>query len=81
MVFEYVLKSLKENRLYIGMAENVERRLQEHNSGKTKSTKGYRPWELVAFEEHPDREAARSREKYLKSGSGREYIKSKYLHK
>ena len=42
MYFVYVLKSENNWRFYVGMTENIERRLTEHNSGKTKSTKGYR---------------------------------------
>lgn len=57
------------------MTSNVNNRLEEHNSGKTKSTKGYRPWILVFYEEYLTRQEAREREKYLKSGVGREYVK------
>ena len=57
------------------MTENVQRRFIEHNAGKTKSTKGFRPWILVFTEEFDSRELARNREKYLKSGIGKELIK------
>ncbi len=60
------------------MSENVEIRLNQHNSGKTKSTKGYKPWKLLFFEEFETRQEARKREKYLKSGIGKEYIKIKW---
>jgi putative endonuclease len=73
--YVYVLKSVENWRFYVGMTENVQRRLQEHNSGKTKSTKGYKPWVLVFTEEFDSRELAREREKYLKSGIGKEKIK------
>ncbi len=61
------------------MTVNVERRVKEHNSGKTKSTKGYRPWILFFYEEFEDRIQARKREKYLKSGIGKEFIKDKWF--
>ncbi|MEM9919505.1 MAG: GIY-YIG nuclease family protein [Bacteroidota bacterium] len=77
-MYVYVLKSMNNYRFYVGMTENVERRLKEHNSGKTKSTKGYRPWQLFFSEEYPNREEARQREKYLKSGVGKEYIKREW---
>ena len=80
MMYVYVLKSINNYRFYVGMTESVERRLKEHNSGKTKSTKGYRPWQLFFFEEYPNREEARQREKYLKSGVGKEYIKREWSH-
>lgn len=49
--FVYVLWSEKFSRKYVGMAENTESRLKEHNSGKTISTKAFIPWEIVYKEE------------------------------
>lgn len=73
--YTYVLYSKLHERFYTGLTQNLKRRLQEHNSGKTKSTKAYRPWELVFSESFQTRAEARNREKYLKSGVGREYIR------
>ena len=75
MWYVYVLRSKVSPRFYIGMSSDVENRLKEHNRGKTKSIKGYRPWELVFKEDYQSREEARKRELYLKTGIGREYIK------
>jgi putative endonuclease len=75
-IFVYAIKSQKDGRIYVGMAVNVEKRLFEHNSGKTKSTKGYRPWNLIFTEKCTDRLVARSREKYWKGGTGKEQLKS-----
>ncbi len=75
MHFVYVLKSSKDGRFYVGMTTNVEKRVAEHNDGRTKSTKGFIPWELFFVEKFSTRVEARSREKYLKGGSGKEYIK------
>jgi putative endonuclease len=72
----YALKSLVDNRIYVGFTSNLEKRLVEHNSGKTKSTKGYRPWVLLYSEEVVGRINARNREKYLKSGVGKEFLKT-----
>ncbi len=80
MIHVYVLKSLNNWRFYVGMTANVEKRLKEHNSGFTKSTKGYLPWDLFFFESYPSRFEARKREKYLKSGVGKEFIKEKWSH-
>ena len=74
----YVLKSAEHWRFYVGMSQNLERRLREHNNGSTKSTKGYLPWELFFYEEYKTTAEARKREKYLKSGVGKEYIKIKW---
>ncbi len=47
MYYLYILKSLKDNKLYVGTTNNLEKRLLDHNSGKVKSTKSRRPLELV----------------------------------
>jgi len=75
--FIYAIRSSKDGRIYVGMTTNVEKRLSQHNAGKTRSTKPFLPWQLFYYEEVPTRESARSREKYLKGGSGKEYLKSK----
>lgn len=77
MYFVYVLKSLKTKSLYKGQTDNLEKRLKEHNNGKVKSTKAFLPWEITYFEEFPSREDAVNREKYFKSGIGRQFLKNK----
>ena len=72
----YAIKSLLDGRIYVGLTANVSKRLIEHNSGKTKSTKGYRPWQLIYTELLPSRLEARLKEKFLKSGTGKEFLKS-----
>ena len=72
----YAIKSRKDNRIYVGMMENAEKRLNEHNRGHTKSTKGYVPWVLIFIKEVPDRNEGRKWEKYYKSGVGKEYLKT-----
>ena len=74
--FVYVLKSEISSRFYRGISKDVEKRLKEHNSGKTKSTRAYCPWKVVYVEEYTDRISAREREKFLKTGKGRDYIES-----
>ena len=78
-IYVYVIRSEKDHRFYVGMTSDVSRRLKEHNSGKARSTKAYRPWVLFFFEEYPERLSARKREKYLKSGYGRKWIKEKFI--
>ncbi|MEC4003073.1 GIY-YIG nuclease family protein [Flavobacterium sp. SUN052] len=78
--FVYVLESEIDGRLYKGQTSNIENRLKEHNSGKTRSTKGFIPWKLVYFEKFITREEAVLREKYFKTGSGREFLKI-YINK
>jgi putative endonuclease len=76
MFFVYAIKSQMDGRIYVGLTSDVSKRVNEHNSGKTKSTKGYKPWQLIYTEVLPSRLEARSREKYLKSGAGKEFLKS-----
>lgn len=76
MFYAYALISLKDSNLYIGISENPEKRLKEHNSGMSKSTKGRRPFKLIYKESLENRIEARKREKYLKSGFGREFLKT-----
>ncbi|MDP2941126.1 MAG: GIY-YIG nuclease family protein [Candidatus Omnitrophota bacterium] len=73
--FVYILRSLKDRTLYIGISQDPEKRLQEHNSGTSKYTKGHRPYKLLCKEEYCDRIVARGREKYLKTGHGRDEIR------
>ena len=75
MWYVYSLKSLKDGHLYIGMSKNPEKRLLEHNSGMTKSTKLKKPFKIIYKEECLSRDNARKKEKYLKSGFGREFLK------
>jgi putative endonuclease len=75
MWYVYVLKSLKDKNIYIGISENPEGRLLQHNKGMTRSTRLRRPFEIIYREESKSRVEARKREKYLKSGIGREFLK------
>ena len=70
----YVLRSAVNGSLYKGLTNDLDRRLKEHNAGKNKSTKPYRPWKIVYKEKFETKEEARERELYLKSGVGREYL-------
>ena len=76
MNYIYVLKSKKDLKRYIGLTNNLERRLHLHNSGKVKSTKNRRPFVLIYFEKLEERTLAAKREKFLKSGKGREFLNS-----
>jgi len=71
----YAIKSKNRNYIYVGLTSNLEERLQRHNSGREKTTRAYRPFELIYSEDQPTREEARKREKYLKSGVGKEFLK------
>ncbi len=70
----YVLLSQKDNKRYIGFSDDVARRLEEHNRGYSKATRGRGPFKIVHTEEYPTRKEARKREKFLKSGQGRKFL-------
>jgi putative endonuclease len=74
--YVYAIKSDVDGRIYVGFSLDVEKRLKQHNAGKTTSTKGYRPWKLIYTEEVAGRIAARAKEKYYKSGIGKDFLKS-----
>jgi putative endonuclease len=73
--FVYILKSLKYKQRYIGLTKDLSIRLKEHNSGFTRSTKPYIPWEVLFFEEFNSFEEARNKEKYYKTAAGRRFLK------
>ena len=75
--YVYVLKSVANGRFYKGHTNDIKKRLVEHNSGKTKSTKGYIPWQLMYYETFLTKEEAILREKFFKTGSGREFLRDK----
>ena len=66
----YILKSVKFERYNIRTSSNVEKRLKEHNTGKSKSTRPYRPWILIYIEEFSEKNQAYKREYYLKQPVG-----------
>jgi putative endonuclease len=73
--FVYVLQSLKTARWYIGYTSDLERRITEHNSGRSNWTKNKGPWKLIYNESFSDARTAKAREVYLKSGWGRKWLK------
>ncbi|MEA3279831.1 MAG: GIY-YIG nuclease family protein [Thermodesulfobacteriota bacterium] len=73
--YTYVIQSKKDGNFYTGFTSDLRKRLQEHNRGKNISTKWRIPFELIYFESCLRIEDAKQREKYLKSGIGKKYIK------
>lgn len=76
MHYIYILKSIPAKILYIGRSENLIKRIEEHNSGRTFTTKKYLPWVLVYCEGYFDIEDAKRREIVLKQ-FGRVYSQLK----
>ncbi len=77
MYYVYAIKSRLKNYLYVGLTSNLERRFNEHTNGQNKTTKPYAPFDIIHIETFDTRIEARAREKYLKSGIGKEFLKAK----
>ena len=75
MYYVYAIKSIERIYIYVGMTNNIERRLAQHNNGQNRSTKAYKPFKLIYKEIYNTSTEAREREKYLKSGIGKEFLK------
>jgi len=77
MEYVYVLTSETDGLFYTGLTSNLKRRLAKHNSGEVPSTKHRVPLRLVYYEACLSRADAAAREKYLKTGMGKRYIKNR----
>jgi putative endonuclease len=74
--FVYVLRNTGENpRFYVGLTSDMGGRLEDHNAGRCPHTARHRPWQLHVVIEFPEEKRAIRFERYLKSGSGREFAK------
>lgn len=76
MLYVYVIQNT-DKRWYTGSTTDLRKRFNEHNAKKSKYTKYRGPYKLVYYEACLNKEDARSREKYLKSGMGKRYLKSR----
>lgn len=77
MFYTYVIRSRKNGRLYTGSTNDLRKRLKQHNEGKSTWTKNKGLWNLIYYEACLNEEDARSREKYLKTGMGKRYLKNR----
>ena len=77
MYFVYILKSLKSDIYYTGIAKDIQQRLINHNKGKSRFTKGHLPWKLIYSEGPYETSEAREIEKYYKTTTGKATLKLK----
>ncbi|MCL5004832.1 MAG: GIY-YIG nuclease family protein [Patescibacteria group bacterium] len=77
MFYAYIIQSKKDKRLYTGFTNDLRKRFKQHNEGKSAWTKGRGPWNLIYYEACLDEEDAKMREKYLKTGMGKRYLKNR----
>jgi putative endonuclease len=80
MYYVYVLFSYKDKKLYTGFSSDLRKRVKEHTNGEVLSTKSRLPTELIYYEAYRDKRDAIKREIFLKSGRGREVLKSLLIH-
>lgn len=80
MHYVYIIRSaLYPDQIYVGCTEDLKKRLSNHNAGTTPHTAKFKPWKLEVYIAFEDKEKAIAFEKYLKSGSGREFRKKRLL--
>ena len=77
MWYTYLLQSKKNKRWYTGCTTDLRKRFKDHNQGKVLATKGHGPFTLIYCEACLDKSDAFAREKYLKSGMGKRYLKNR----
>jgi len=75
MHFVYILKSEKDNNLYVGCAKQLKDRIKMHNLGRIESTMNRKPLKLIHYECFLNKEDAFAREQWLKTGWGRNRLK------
>ena len=75
MVYTYVLYSAKDGRWYTGVAKDLQARMREHHAGRVRSTRSRLPVMLAYYEACLDDVDAYRRERYLKSGGGKRYLR------
>jgi putative endonuclease len=78
MFYVYVLRSQRDGGLYVDLTKDLDHRLKQHNAGHERSTKNRRPFVVLLSERFQTRSEARQREKYYKSGFGREILKTSF---
>ncbi len=77
MWYVYILESLVDNKWYTGFTDDIKARLDRHNKGQVFSTKSRKPFKIIYYEACLHKKDAEAREKYLKSGMGKRYIKNR----
>ena len=77
MYYVYILKN-QDGEKYIGVTSNLKIRIEQHNSSKTKTTKG-EEYKVIGYSAFSDKEKAHSFEKYLKSSSGYAFTNKHFI--
>ena len=77
MYYTYILRSLATGKYYTGATSDRRKRFKQHQSGEVYSTKGRGPFELIYYEACMNKSDAFTREKYLKTGMGKRYLRNR----
>lgn len=77
MWYTYLLQSKKDKRWYTGYTDDLQKRFKQHNDGLVFSTKGRGPFIIIYYEACLNKNDAFARERYLKSGMGKRYLKNR----
>ena len=77
MYYVYLLLSEKDGKFYTGSTDDLKRRIAEHKAGSVKSTVRRKPLKLIYYEACLNEADARARERYLKSGAGKKYLRNR----
>jgi putative endonuclease len=80
MFYTYLLESLIDKSWYIGYTADLKSRFFSHNKGENLATKNKKPWKLIYYEAYLNRNDALGRERFLKSGSGRKFLKKQLIN-
>ena len=75
----YILLNEAKTRTYTGVADDVDKRLGEHNAGRVKSSRPYRPYKVIHTESFKTLSEARQKEKFYKSATGRRRLKDMFF--
>ncbi len=79
MHYVYVLRSKNFDEIYIGQTADLKKRLTDHNSGKSKHTSKYKPWNIAGYYAFSIKEKAVLFEKYLKTASGKAFMRKRLI--
>ena len=80
MTYVYLIeRTVQRQQHYVGVTPDLKQRLANHNEGKSPHTRKFKPWHLVAYFGFADEHTAHAFEKYLKTGSGKAFLRKRFL--
>ena len=81
MFYVYLLQDSGDKSWYIGYSANLKQRVERHQRGDgARTTRRKQNWDLIYYEAYKNEQDAKGRERFLKSGSGRTYLKKQLIH-